>query len=95
MTINDLRNLDREDVLGWLGLQSEQSRGARLAKSIGLVSLGLVAGTALALLFAPKAGRGLREDIRNRFRRESGNNGFGEATVTREDLPTESASAPQ
>jgi hypothetical protein len=68
MTIHDLRNLDREEVLGWLGLTTKSSRGARVLEIFGLLAAGAVAGTAIALLFAPKTGAGLREDIRNRLR---------------------------
>jgi hypothetical protein len=94
MTINDLRKLDREEVLGWLGLESEPSSGGRLATSLGLVGLGLFVGTAITLLLAPKSGRAIREDIRNRFARDKGSDGMTDATVTREDVTPEAAPTP-
>jgi gas vesicle protein len=69
MTINDLRNLDRAEVLGWLGLELKDSTAAQVAKTIGLLTLGLAAGAAVALLFAPKTGDELRGDLRDKFER--------------------------
>jgi hypothetical protein len=69
MKIEELRNLDREDMLGWLGLQSKSSKGAWLAGTAGIFGVGLLVGAGLALLIAPKPGRELREDLRGKLRR--------------------------
>jgi len=82
MTINDLRNLDRDDVLKWLGLKRRSSAGAWLAGTLGLFAGGLLVGAGAALLMAPKPGRELREDLRTKIRRRA--NG-AEATVTRDE----------
>jgi hypothetical protein len=72
MTFSDLRGLDGNDVLGWMGLQRRQSRGAWIAAGLGFFGAGLVAGAGLALLVAPKPGRELREELRGRLRRVPG-----------------------
>jgi len=75
MTIQDLRNLDREEVLGWLGLELKDSTGARLAKTLGVLTAGVLAGGCIALLLAPKAGNELRDDLRERLRQMGETNG--------------------
>jgi gas vesicle protein len=71
MNLKDLRNLDKDDVLGLIGLESKQSTGAYLAGTLGTFGLGLLVGAGIALLLAPKPGAELREDIRHKLRRSS------------------------
>jgi gas vesicle protein len=67
--LKDLRNLDKEDILEMMGLQSKTSTGAYLAGALGTFGVGLLVGAGLGLLLAPKAGRELRDDLRDKFRR--------------------------
>ena len=69
MNLKDLRNLDKEDVLGLMGLESKSSTGAWLAGTLGTFGIGLLVGAGIALILAPKPGRELRDDIRERLRR--------------------------
>lgn len=69
MNLKDLRNMDKEDLLGIIGLESKQSTGAYLAGTLGTFGLGLLVGAGIALLLAPKPGAELREDIREKLRR--------------------------
>jgi hypothetical protein len=87
MTFSDLSSLDRNDVLGWLGLEPRQSRGSWLLGSLGLFGAGLAVGASVALLVAPKAGRELREDLKNRLApvRVPGMDESPEPAVTREE----------
>ena len=71
MNLKDLRNLDKDDVLGLIGLESKQSTGAYLAGTLGTFGIGLLVGAGIALLLAPKPGAELREDIRDKLRRAS------------------------
>ena len=71
MNLKDLRNLDKEDVLGLIGLESKQSTGAYLAGTLGTFGVGLLVGAGIALLLAPKPGAELRDDIREKLRRSS------------------------
>jgi YtxH-like protein len=69
MNLKDLRNLDKDDVLGLIGLESKPSTGSYLAGTLGTFGLGLLVGAGIALLLAPKPGAELREDIREKLRR--------------------------
>ncbi|HXJ23218.1 MAG TPA: YtxH domain-containing protein [Polyangia bacterium] len=69
MNLKDLKNLDKEDLLGMLGLEQKSSTGAWLAGTLGTFGIGMLVGAGIALILAPKPGRELREDIRDRLRR--------------------------
>jgi hypothetical protein len=69
MKLSDLRGLDRDDVLKIIGLQRRRSAGALVATGVGFFSAGLLLGAGVALLMAPKPGRQLREDLRERLKR--------------------------
>jgi len=66
MNLKDLRHLDKEELLGLLGLETRRSDTGAIVTALGV---GLLVGAGLALLLAPKPGRELREDIRDRLRR--------------------------
>jgi hypothetical protein len=87
MTFSDLTSLDRNDVLGWLGLEPRQSRGSWVLGSLGLFGAGLAVGASVALLVAPKSGRELREDLKDRLGpvRVPGMDASTAPTVRRED----------
>jgi gas vesicle protein len=85
MTINDLRNIDRDDVLAWLGVQKRTSTGAYLAGCLGLFAGGLVLGAGAALLMAPKPGRELREDLRARMKKAANGAEPSRPTITRDE----------
>ena len=69
MKLKELRNLDKDDILEMIGLQTKTSTTAWLAGTLGTFGVGLLVGAGLGLMLAPKAGRELREDLRDRFRR--------------------------
>jgi gas vesicle protein len=69
MNLKDLKNMDKEDILGLLGLETKSSTGAWLAGALGTFGVGLLVGAGIGLMLAPKPGRELREDIRDRLRR--------------------------
>jgi YtxH-like protein len=71
MNLKDLRNLDKDDVLGLLGLETKSSTGSYLAVTLGTFSVGLLVGAGLGLMFARKSGRELREDLRGRLKRQA------------------------
>jgi hypothetical protein len=68
MNLKDLATLDKDDLLGTLGLEKKDSFAATLAGTLGTLSVGMLIGVGIGLMLAPKAGRGLREDIRERLR---------------------------
>jgi gas vesicle protein len=69
MNLKDLKNLDKEDVLGLLGLETKSSTGAWLAGALATFGVGVLVGAGIGLMLAPKPGRELREDLRDRLRR--------------------------
>jgi hypothetical protein len=70
MKLHDLKNLDKDDVLGLLGLETKHSAAGQLLAAVGTFGVGLLVGAGVALLLAPKPGRELREQLRARMRTE-------------------------
>ncbi len=69
MNLKDLKNLDRDEILGMLGLESKPSTVRWLSGALGTFGIGMLVGAGIALMLAPKPGRELRGDIRDRLRR--------------------------
>lgn len=67
--ITKLKDIDRDDILEMLGLETRSSTGAYLAGTLGTFGVGLLVGAGIALMLAPKPGRELRTDLRERLRR--------------------------
>jgi hypothetical protein len=67
MKLSSLKDMDKDDLLGILGLSTKQSTSAHLAETLGIFGVGLLVGAGVALLLAPKPGRELREEIRTRI----------------------------
>jgi gas vesicle protein len=71
MKIRDLATLDKldkHDLLGTFGLETKHSLAGTLAGTLGTLGVGILIGVGIGFMLAPKAGRGLREDIRERLR---------------------------
>jgi gas vesicle protein len=69
MNLKELRSLDKDDILEMLGLETRRSTAGWIAGTLGTFGVGLLVGAGIALMLAPKPGRELREDIRERLRR--------------------------
>ena len=67
MKMANLKDMDKEGLLGLLGLSSERSTAGFLAETLGIFGIGLLVGAGVALLLAPKPGRELREVLRTRI----------------------------
>jgi YtxH-like protein len=87
MKLKELRNLDKDDILEMMGLQSKTSTAAWLAGTLGTFGVGLLVGAGLGLLLAPKPGRELREDLRDKFRRIPSDANDAVAAMGRESSP--------
>jgi uncharacterized membrane protein YebE (DUF533 family) len=76
MNLKSLKKMDKDEILtsllGSVGLQTKESDGARVASALGTFGVGLLVGAGLALLLAPKPGRELRQDLRARVSRGTG-----------------------
>ena len=68
MKLEDLKSLSKEDISGALGLESKRSKAGAMTTSLGLFAAGLVVGAVTALMFAPKTGNELREEVGNKLR---------------------------
>jgi len=69
MNLKDLKNLDKDEILGMLGLETKPSTTRWLAGTLSTFGIGMLVGAGVALMLAPKPGRELRGDIRERLRR--------------------------
>lgn len=68
MNFDTIKNLGKEDILNSLGLETRRNHGADyLVPALALFGLGVVVGTGIGLLVAPRPGRELREDLANRL----------------------------
>lgn len=72
MKLHDLKDMDKDDFLGLIGLQSKRSFTSELLGTLGTFGIGLLVGAGVALLLAPKPGRDLRQDIRAKIRHGKG-----------------------
>jgi hypothetical protein len=71
MTLKDATHLDTNRLLEVIGLETKRSTGVWLVETLTAFGVGLLVGAGVGLLLAPKAGRGLREDLRDRLRQAS------------------------
>jgi hypothetical protein len=69
MKLQDLKNLDKDELLGMLGLETKSSVASEVVSTLGTFAIGMLVGAGVALLLAPKEGRALREDIRTKIQR--------------------------
>jgi len=70
MKLHDIRNMDKDDFLGLLGLETKHSFTNRLLGGLGTFGIGLLVGVGAALLLAPKTGHDLRQDLRAKLHRD-------------------------
>lgn len=64
-----LRNMDKDDVLNLVGLESKRTMADAVVPTLTAFSVGVLVGVGIGLLLAPKPGSELREDLRNRLNR--------------------------
>ncbi len=67
MNAKNFTKWDAEDLLQLFGLEARRSIGERLLPAAGMLAIGLVIGVGIGLLYAPKEGAKLREDLSNRL----------------------------
>ncbi len=66
MKLKDLKDIDKDDLLRFVGLQTKRTLAEWMLPTIGLFALGMLVGAGVALLIAPKSEREPREDLRDR-----------------------------
>jgi len=67
MNAKNFTKWDAKDLLDLFGLEARRSVGERLLPAAGILAIGLVIGVGIGLLYAPKEGAKLREDLSNRL----------------------------
>jgi hypothetical protein len=68
MKFRDITDLDKDDILGAMGLQTKTSTAGWIFGTLGLFGLGMIIGAGVALMVAPKPGAELRRDLEGRLR---------------------------
>lgn len=66
MNLDNLKALDKDRLLDMLGLQTRRGAMDYMVPAVSLFGVGLLLGTGLGLLVAPRPGRELRQDIARR-----------------------------
>jgi hypothetical protein len=89
MKLQNLKKLDKDELLGLLGLETKATVASEVASTLGTFAIGLLVGAGVALLLAPKEGRALREDIRTKIQR--GKESLSNSTAADADSPTHRA----
>lgn len=67
MTLDKMKSLDKDDVLQLLGLETRRTNMETLLPGLAILGLGLLVGTGIGLLVAPRPGRELRDDLAKRI----------------------------
>lgn len=67
MKLANLKDLNRDDLLGALGLSTRPTTTGQLVETLATFGIGLLVGAGVALLLARKPGRELRQEIRTRI----------------------------
>jgi hypothetical protein len=67
MTLNELRDATKEQILERLGLTAKPDFIDYLLPAAGIFAAGILLGAGLGLMMAPKPGAELREDLAARY----------------------------
>ena len=78
----NLPEVDKDDLLEMVGLESRRSSADRMVPALALFGAGVLLGVGLGLMLAPKPGRELRDDLRDRLGK--GANGTAEPKAAAE-----------
>lgn len=76
-----------DDVLHAVGLQYERNAMSALT-TVTAFAVGALAGAALAVLFAPKSGQEMRQNLNERVKEWGDRMGFSERRTTEDDPAT-------
>ena len=61
--VKNLSKYDREDILAAFNLEPKRTTTEIVLPAVGFFAIGVLAGVGLGMLFAPKPGYELREDL--------------------------------
>lgn len=83
-----LPDVDKDDLLELVGLESRRTAGDKVVTSLAIFGAGVLVGVGLGLMLAPKPGRELRSDLKQRI-------GRGEANGPAEAKPAAATTPPR
>ena len=63
MKLDQIRSLDKDDLLGLLGLETRRTMVDYIVPGLVVLSVGVAVGAGIGLLLAPRPGKELREDL--------------------------------
>lgn len=81
-----LPDLDKDDLLELIGLESRRTSGDKIVTSLAIFGAGVLVGAGLGLMLAPKPGRELRSDLRQRIGKGDAN-GAGDVKAAPASAP--------
>jgi hypothetical protein len=67
LSANDLRKMDKDDLLNLIGLETRKGPTDYLLPALGAFTAGVLLGVGVGLMLAPKPGNELRNDLRSRI----------------------------
>lgn len=67
MNMDKMKNLEKDDFLNLLGLETRRNAVDYMVPALALFGVGVVVGTGIGLLVAPRPGRELRQDLAHRL----------------------------
>lgn len=87
MNLKELKKLDADDLLEYVGLQRKSSTDW-IVPAISALGVGLLVGAGLGLLFAPKEGSELRRGLRERLARGEQDGAYAGQLSTQSQQPS-------
>ncbi|MDP3233999.1 MAG: hypothetical protein Q8S33_14750 [Myxococcales bacterium] len=66
-----LADVDKDDLLDLIGLEERRTSTDKLVPALALFGAGVLVGVGLGLMLAPKAGRELRQDVKQKLNKGS------------------------
>ena len=83
----NISKYDREDILAAIGLEPKRTTTDVVLPAVGFFAIGVLAGVGLGMLFAPKPGYELREDLTEQMKTavKKGQEVAGQATNNMND----------
>ena len=82
MNFKQLQKLDKDELLGVLGLQSRRGPTDVLLPALGAFTVGVLVGAGIGLLLAPKPGPQLRDELARRLKAAQETGGVAKSTET-------------
>jgi hypothetical protein len=88
-SLKKLQDLDKDDLLELVGLESRRSSAEKLVPALALFGTGVLVGVGLGLLLAPKPGRELRSDLKQRLQKGEPNGARREVAPAASTVPAQ------